>query len=135
MKILVDTSVWSAAFRKQIISPNLKNVVQELQDLIRDSRVVMIGVIRQEILSGIKAIEQFEKLKKYLRPFPDLILETSDFEFAAGLYNQCRGRGVQGSQVDFLISAVAINRDLSVFTLDRDFENYAKHIPLKLHIG
>lgn len=133
MKVLVDTSIWSLVLRKQTSEFKIEPIIQELTNLIRDYRVAMIGIIRQEILSGIKSIDQFEKLKGYLKSFPDLTLETNDFELAAALYNQCQGRGVQGSHVDFLISAAAINREFSIFTQDRDFEIYAKYIPLKLH--
>jgi predicted nucleic acid-binding protein len=133
MKVLVDTNVWSIALRKQNRSPERGFIVEELTDLIKNYRVVMIGTIRQEVLSGIQSIDQFETLKNYLRSFPDLTFETNDFEVAAELYNRCRSHGVQGSHIDFLISAVAINRDISVYTLDRDFENYAKYTSLKLH--
>jgi len=32
----------------------------------------------------------------------------------------------------FLICAVAFNHDLPIFTLDKDFSNFSKHINIKL---
>lgn len=133
MQVLIDTSVWSAAFRKQSVDINLNPFVQELASLISNSRVAIIGPIRQELLSGIKSAQQFKQLKSYLEAFSDLILETTDFELAAELFNHCRSQGIQGSHIDFLITAVAIERNMAVFTLDNDFKSYAKHTQLKLH--
>lgn len=135
MKVLIDTSIWSIALRKSVTNTEFKNITMELTHLIKDSRAIMLGVIRQEILSGIKTTSQFEKLKLYLRSFPDLVLEMNDYEVAAAFYNQCRGKGIQGSHIDFLISAVAVNRDLPVFTMDRDFEYFSRCLSLKLYLS
>ena len=82
----------------------------------------MIGPIRQELLSGIRTPAQYEALRDKLRAFPDMALGAYDCELAAQFYNVCRSRGIQGSNTDFLICAVAAKRNLSVFTTDRDFE-------------
>jgi hypothetical protein len=42
-------------------------LVIELSELIREGRVRVIGLVRQELLSGVKTSEQYEKLKLYLR--------------------------------------------------------------------
>ena len=63
----------------------------------------MLGVIRQELLSGVKTIEQFEKLRTILRPFPGERLETADYEAAAKNSNNCRAKGVAISIVDAMI--------------------------------
>jgi predicted nucleic acid-binding protein len=93
----------------------------------------MIGPVRQELLSGIKEKAQFELLREHLKAFPDLELETSDYEAAAVAFNRCRERGVQGSNTDFLICAAAARRDFAIFTTDGDFQHYAPVLRLKLH--
>jgi hypothetical protein len=35
--------------------------------------------------------------------------------------------------VDFLICAAALQRSLEIFTTDKDFEHYARHLPLRLY--
>ncbi len=92
-----------------------------------------MGAVRQELLSGIKAKAQFELLREHLRAFPDLELDEADYEEAASAFNRCRGKGIQGSNTDFLICATAYRRDLAIFTTDRDFEQYAKLLHLALH--
>src|SRR4030042_2900435 len=131
MKVLVDTSVWSLAFRKNV-NRNDK-VIKELLELIHELRVSIIGPIRQEILSGISDPNKFEQLRDKLKPFEDEIIKTEHYELAAQLYNQCRKKGIQGSHIDLLICSVSIENNLSIFTMDNDFERYQKHINIKLH--
>jgi predicted nucleic acid-binding protein len=137
MKVLVDTSVWSLALRRSknvTLSPEQQNVVSALADLMRDGRAVMIGAIRQELLSGIKSQAGFEALKSTLTAFEDVSLTMQDYEKAAEVFNTCRANGVQGSNTDFLICAVSINHQLPVFSVDNDFLNYQKHLPELLYL-
>ncbi|MEM9274131.1 MAG: PIN domain-containing protein [Cyanobacteria bacterium P01_F01_bin.143] len=107
MKVVVDTSVWSLALRRRK-NIHQNNQVILLQDLIRKGSVILLGVVRQEILSGIRHQNQYENLKQTLRTFPDLRLQIEDYELASEFYNTCRGHGIQGSSTDFLICAVAV---------------------------
>lgn len=131
MNVLVDTSVWSQALRR--LRPGPAVIVQELAELIREGRVIIIGAIRQELLSGLKGSRQFEVLRDHLRAFPDLEPGTTDFEEAAHLLNRCRSKGIQGSNTDFLMCAIATRRNLSIFTTDGDFREFNRVFPLKLH--
>ena len=128
MKVLVDTSVWSQALRRK--TPN--DVSKKLIELILTSQVVMIGPVRQELLSGISDEKLFNNLKSKLEPFDDLSITTSDYETAAQFFNICRSHGVRGSHVDFLICAVAANNNLHIFSIDQDFERFALHLPIRL---
>lgn len=131
MKVLVDTSVWSLALRRD--APEQGAHERELRELLREDRIVMIGPIRQELLSGIRSEAQFKQLRGKLRAFGDAGLEREDYEEAALCSNRCRAAGVQGGSVDFLICAAAQRRKLPVFTTDADFKHYAKVLGLKLH--
>ena len=91
MKVLVDTSVWSLVLRRRVRSRD-DALADELERLIVTYRVVMIGPIRQELLSGIRTHEQYERLRERLRAFPDLRLHSEDYELAAQFYNQCWSR-------------------------------------------
>ncbi len=131
MKVLVDTCVWSMALRRSDGSDGPE--VAELMELVKELRVQLIGPVRQEILSGIKSLDQFTKLRDHLRPFPDLELTSRDFETAAEFYNLCRCKGVQGSNTDFLICAVAVRHQMPLFTTDADFNFFQQHLPIKLY--
>ena len=131
MNVIVDTSVWSLALRRARRVDD--KTAGELAELIREGRVVMCGPVRQELLSGIRLEEQFELLRDHLRAFPDLELKPEDYESAASAFNRCRQKGIQGSNTDFLICAVAQRRDLGIFTTDKDFANYSRVLRLRLH--
>jgi len=132
MNVLIDTSVWSLALRRQSLTDAEQKIVDALKELIRDARVVIMGPIRQELLSGVKEQEQFEELKLKLSVFKDLQILEEDYIEAARCYNICRENGIQGTHIDFLICSIAVRMALPIFTLDKDFKSYAKHLPLKL---
>ena len=134
MRVLVDTSIWSLALRRS--GPTAEEdrfLIDELNVLIDDVRVAMIGPIRQELLSGIPSQAQFEALKEKLQAFEDLPLGRDDYERASSFSNTCRRRGVQGSQTDLLICAVGAGMGMPIFTSDKDFVLYAQHLPIALH--
>jgi predicted nucleic acid-binding protein len=76
------------------VNPVESLAVEELKELIVTDRARLMGVVRQEILSGIRNPEQFEKLRVFLCSFVDVPTDTSDFEAAAQMSNQCRGKGI-----------------------------------------
>lgn len=129
MKVIVDTSVWSLAFRRRAVvkTPEVVTLVR----LVEQGLVVLLGPVRQEVLSGIKHRDQFERLRERLAAFPDLELTTRDFETAAELCNLCITKGVQAAHTDFLIAAAAITRGYAVLSADRDFENIARIVPVR----
>ena len=131
MRVLVDTSVWSLALRRARTSRNLET--EELRRLIMAHVVEIIGPVRQELLSGVREPAQFARLEAHLGAFPDLPVLTEDYVTAATFFNRCRAKGIQGSNTDFLICAVAVRQDLSIFTTDKDFGRYAKCLPIVLH--
>lgn len=139
MSVLVDTTVWSLALRRRRATTSMRDtareaaIVTELTELVRDGRARLIGPVRQELLSGLKHEEQFERLRDKLRAFPDEVLVRDDYEEAAAMGNRCRTAGVQGSTVDFLLCAVATRRRFALFTTDVDFVHYDRVLGLALH--
>lgn len=135
MMTLVDTCVWSLALRRQEkhLNREQRQAKQELAELIVEGRAQLIGAVRQEVLSGIRMDAQYERLRAYLRAFPDPQLTDEDYEEAAATNNRCRAKGVTGSATDFLICAVAMRRDWAIFTTDADFVRYARCVPIQLY--
>ena len=130
--VLIDTSVWSLAFRKRKLTSDDKKLIEYLMFLIRNQYAIMIGPIRQEILSGISDENKFVKLKNALETFSDFHITTEDYETAAEYYNKCRSAGIQGSHIDYLVCSVAHNNDFLILTLDKDFFNYKKYLDIQL---
>jgi predicted nucleic acid-binding protein len=132
---LVDTSIWSLALRRKShhLSGAEQALVAELAELVKAGRARLLGIVRQELLSGIKTAEQYERLRTTLRSFPDEVVETTDHELAAKSSTECRSKGIAVSIVDALICAVSLSRDCSIFTSDPDFKTYASVLKIKLH--
>lgn len=129
MKVLVDTSVWSQAFRRD--SSSNPQISSKLSELIDDGRVAIIGPIKQELVSGIKNEKQFFQLSDMLDEFPNELIIDDDYIHAAALFNQCRKKGIQGGHIDFLICTVSLRLDYPIFTLDKDFKKYGQIIEIK----
>ncbi len=130
MKVLVDTPIWSYALQSR--KKEYQVEIKQLESLIKDQRVLIIGPIRQEILSGYSDLKKFERLREKLSYFENCLIQDSDYESAAEICNQCRKKGIQGSHIDFLICAVAKRLEVTIFTTDKDFFQYRKVISVKL---
>jgi predicted nucleic acid-binding protein len=133
-KVLVDTCIWSEALRKAPMSP-LSPLVEHLTRLVRTGNAVLIGMIRQEILSGIHQRSHFEWVRGTLRSFDDFPIQPEDHEVAAEFFTLCRAKGIQGSHVDFLLAALSVRHQMPIFTTDKDFDLFSKHLKIHLYRG
>jgi len=122
VKVLVDTCIWSLLLHRKpgtALSAEEQRMVTYLREAIQDGRVATIGPIRQEILSGIKHLVQFNKLRTVLGSFPDLPLARNHYEEAARLFNICQSKGVASGSTDILICAVAVLEQFELLTSDQ----------------
>jgi predicted nucleic acid-binding protein len=131
LKILVDTPIWSYALRTH--NTKYQAEINEISTLIREQRALILGPIRQELLSGYSDMGKFKKLREKLSYFENTPILDSDYELAAELCNKCRKKGIHGSHIDFLICAVAKRINAPIFTTDKDFSHYEKIVSIKLH--
>jgi predicted nucleic acid-binding protein len=135
VNVLVDRCVWSLALRRRAEHRSTKDtaVVEALNAAIERGSVKIIGIVRQELLSGIKTKQQFENLREILDAFPDVEIAPRDYIEAAKLGNACLAKGVAPSVVDMLLCAVANRQGWEIFTTDPDFERYSKILEVRLH--
>lgn len=122
MKAIVDTCAWSLSLRRQDqarISADEQQIIESLKEAIRDGRAVLIGPVRQEILSGIRDKAKFAKTRSLLAPFDDEPIIPNDFVEAARLFNLCRDHGVECGPVDILMCAVAVRMHYEILTSDK----------------
>jgi predicted nucleic acid-binding protein len=135
MIVIVDTSIWSLAFRRKPrdLSPDQRQHVDELKQIITEGRARLLGPVRQELLSGIRSLHDFIRLRDQLRFFPDAAIDSEDYEQAARIGNNCRSHGVAVTAIDMLLCAVALRWNWAIYTSYRDFQRYSKHVPVILY--
>lgn len=134
-RVVVDTSIWSLFFRRQRgdLSAPQRRTVLLLRDLIVEGRAVLLGVVRQELLSGVGDPATFDLLRTRLATLDDVPPDADDYERAAMFANRCRSHGVANSPTDMLIASFAVGRDLPILTIDDDFKMYQEYLRLIRH--
>jgi predicted nucleic acid-binding protein len=131
MSLLVDTSVWSLAIRRD--RPPETAEVEHLAHTIRTGQpIAATGLILQELLQGAVAPATRAAIADRFDAVTMLVPTTADHVAAAELSNTCRRRGVQLRTVDALIGQLCIAHDLVLLTADANFRHAAKHVPIRV---
>jgi len=131
MTLLVDTSVWSLALRRD--AETTEPEVQELKEALFGAEVVVTtGLVLQELLQGFSGAQAQTQIIERFGALPLLQPDRDDHIGAAALRNSCRQSGVQLGTIDALLAQLAIRHDLTLLTTDKDFTHAAKHCPLQV---
>ncbi|MEA3487120.1 MAG: PIN domain-containing protein [Thermodesulfobacteriota bacterium] len=123
--IIVDTCVWIEFFRK----PESK-LTLHLKSLLRERRVIMVGMVMAEILQGVKALKEANLVKQSLEKLPYLEITRDIWETAGKMLASLRGAGITIPLSDLIIAGTALSGDHEIFTIDPHFE---KIDGLRLH--
>jgi predicted nucleic acid-binding protein len=126
-----DTSVLSHFLRRSTQAES--DVALAVEKLIDANELVLFGIVRQEVLSGIKLSTHYERIDLATQALPLFLADDEDHTTAAKFFNACRAKGIQGSPIDFLICAMAVRREFPIYTTDPDFELYEPIIPIELY--
>jgi len=131
MKVLVDTSVWSMAFRKnpQSDAPSVRQLYQFISS---GHTVCYTGIILTELLQGIRSDAVFKQIEKHFDALEFIELSKEEYVRAAALSQKCRRAGISASTIDYLIAATAIENSCSLLTTDKDFQHIASVSALSL---
>src|SRR5260370_6658382 len=105
MMVIVEPTVWSLATRRRAVALSEQEcrLTQGLDELVREGRVQLLGTVRQEVLSGIREDTQFQRVRKHLRFFEDVMLAAEDYEEAARMSNRCKRSGIASTAADMSI--------------------------------
>jgi predicted nucleic acid-binding protein len=131
VSLLVDTSVWSLAFRRdtEMMIPEVKTLQYALEG---SDQVFTTGLVLQELLQGFagpkargQLIERFAALG-FLQP------DREDHIEAAEVRNSCRRHGVQIGTIDAVLVQLCLKHDLVLLSSDNDLRSAAKHIKFRL---
>jgi predicted nucleic acid-binding protein len=131
MNILVDTSVWSLALRRD--TPSSRPEVSVLgQCLEGGDSIYTTGLVLQELLQGFQGPKQRNLILTKFSVLPSVMPTWKDYVDAADLRNKCRRQGLQIGTIDALLAQLCINNDLLMLTTDEDFLALARHCSLRL---
>jgi predicted nucleic acid-binding protein len=133
--ILVDSSIWSLALRRKRrdLSRSESGIAYHARELVIAGDAAVIGLIRQEVLSGIASAAQFEAIKSQLLAVDELAMSTNTYILAAEFFNTCGAAGIAPGAIDMTICAAAHAEAVPIFTVDPDFTRYAKILPIALY--
>ena len=131
MSLLVDTSVWSLAFRRDEASsaPEVRALREALEG---GETVVTAGLILQELLQGFAGPRARKDIIDRFSALPLLAPDRQDHIDAAELRNRCRRAGIQIGTIDALLAQLCIRHQLTLLTNDNDFVLAALHCPLRV---
>ena|ERR1035437_5889985 len=120
MTLLVDTSVWSLAFRRDTESraPQVETLRSALDG---GEAIVTTGLILQELLQGFLGPRARTDIVQRFSALPLIVPDRSDYIEAADLRNRCRRSGVQIGTIDALLAQLCIRHRLQLLTTDNDF--------------
>ena len=108
----------------------LARLVSESRDQVAVSEPVLM-----EVLAGARTDAQAARLRRLMTSVAWAGLDpVADFEGAARIYRHCRAAGVTPRNlVDCLIANVAMRHEAELLAADRDFEQIARVVPLRLY--
>lgn len=130
MTVLVDTSVWSLALRRD--TPQSIPEVTALVTAVTSDLVATTGIIIQELLQGFVPEGARAEILRRFSALTTVQPSRDDHIAAADLRNTCRRAGVQLGTVDALIAQLCISHDFILLSTDRDFAHAARHSDLRL---
>jgi len=131
MTLLVDTSVWSLAFRSDgsTQEPQVRLLSEALAGA---DAVYTTGLVLQELLQGFSGPRSAQAILQRLQVLPFITTDRQDHIAAAEVRNTCRRAGVQVGTIDALLIQLCGRHDLTLLSTDQDFVLAARHVPFKL---
>jgi len=131
MTLLVDTSVWSLALRRD--APVAGTEVLALRAAIGSGdTIVTTGRVLQELLQGFAGPRARKDIAQRFTALPLLVPERQDDIDAAEIRTVCRRAGVRIGTSDALLSQLCIRHELTLLTTGADFTLAARHCPLRV---
>ena len=127
---IVDTSVWIDYFNGKI-----DESTDATEKFIIEGELLMIPIILQEVLQGIRSPKDFSIVKNAFLRNTFFNFNTIDMALeAATLFRFLKRNGVTIRKPnDSLIAAICIQNNFSLLHNDKDFNNIAKYTSLKIY--
>ena len=131
MSLLVDTSVWSLALRRDA-KLHVLEVVALRDALLGTDQVFSTGLVLQELLQGFAGPKARESILERFTALAFIEPGRQDHVEAAEIRNACRRNGVQIGTIDALLIQLSRKHDLQLLTTDNDFRSARLHVEFNL---
>jgi len=126
-RIIVDTTIWIEFFRNRESDES-----NHLKDLLRQRRVVMVGIVLSEIVQAVKDPKEAKLVLASFAKLPYSEMTRDRWQQAGEISAFLRKKGTTIPLSDLIIAACALAEGCEIYTLDPHF----KRIPgLKTHLS
>jgi predicted nucleic acid-binding protein len=134
VSLLVDTSVWSLAFRRDAEAsiPAVEVLRHALEGA---DQVFTTGLVLQELLQGFTGPKARSELIERFAALAFLQPDREDHIEAAEVRNTCRRSGIQIGTIDAVLIQLCLRHDLVLLSTDNDFQSASKQIKFRLWGG
>ena len=134
MRLLVDTSVWSLAFRNNAPStlPKIRRLAQALRE---GEQVFTTGLVLQELLQGFPDDEARDLILERFSVLPHVVPDGRDYVDAAELRRRLASEGLRTGTIDALLAQLCLRHDLTLLTTDLAFNRVAEMTSLSVVRG
>jgi predicted nucleic acid-binding protein len=126
-RVIVDTSVWIAFFRRRDPEPT-----DRIAALLKTGRAAYTGIIALELLNGAKGQKELDILYEAFDAMQLIPITEATFLGAGKLGYELARKGHTLSAVDLLIAQATIETSLSLMTYDEHFATISKYSALTL---
>jgi len=114
--VIVDTSVLISFFRGE------SKFADKVTRLLQENRFVTAGIIIAELLQGMKDVKEERDISGIFAEISPLEITTDLWIKAGKIALSLRREGINLPLTDVAIAALAVEHNLSLFTLDKHFE-------------
>ena len=114
--VIADTSIWINAQRQPTSVES-----REFWRLYDGREIAMVGPVLAELLHGLRTQQEFDAMVGQFAALDYLEINRRTWTVVGSIRRELRRRGALIGFADCVTSALAIQHDCAVFTLDGDF--------------
>ena len=126
-KYLIDTSVWILALKRDASS----SIKEKVKKLLKENFVGTFGMIKLELLGGVKSEKEFKRLRERMEAFYEIPATSELWEKAGEMSFKLKKKGITIPYTDILIATASLSENMILVHADIHFELIAKHFNLK----
>ncbi len=115
-RVLTDTSIWIEFFKSG------SKTGDRLEPLLIENSIWTCGIIMFELLQGVRSEPEKSRILNMLLNLPYVEMTNILWQKSAELSISLKKEGLNLPMSDIFIATIAIENNLSVFTIDKHFE-------------